>query len=98
MKMLPNETYQQWSKRVAMFEQGRALQRIAEGEDAEKVIEDMSRRMIDKLLHPVIKAIKDASVSDYDAEESRRKYQENYLNHYGNVADHVDGNFFDNSQ
>ena len=98
MRMLPNETYQEWSKRVAMYEQGKALQRIAEGEDATQVIEDMGKRMMDKLLHPVIKAIKEASITEYNAEESRKKYEDTYLNKYGNVADHVDGNLLDNRE
>jgi glutamyl-tRNA reductase len=81
-----------------MYEKGVALQRIAEGEPLEKVMEDMSRRITQKLLHSVIKAVKDSSADSYSNEESKKQYEEAYLKNRVPVADHVDGNLFDNSK
>jgi glutamyl-tRNA reductase len=96
MRPLQNESYEAWSERVTMFEKGRALQRIAQGESAEVVLEDMSRRIMEKLLHPIFKAIRESSVKDYDPVKSKEEYFEKM--NYGSVADHVEGNLFDNSK
>ena len=89
MKPNPNETYESWVERVRMFEHGVALQEIAQGKDPNEVLEKMSRRIMDKLLHPVFKAIKDSVVLT-DTEASRKAYEENYMKKYGPKADHID--------
>lgn len=94
MKPLPNESYEDWANRATMFEKGRALQRIAQGELPETVIEEMSRRLTDKLLHPVFKAIRESSISDYDTNESKDRYNQ-AMKYHAPVADHIDGNLFD---
>lgn len=57
----PSESFESWSNRVVLFEKGRALQKLARGDDIEIVMEDMSRRIIGKLLYPVFQSIKEAS-------------------------------------
>jgi glutamyl-tRNA reductase len=52
----PDESYQSWAERVRMFEHGRAMQRIAQGDDVNTVMEDMARRIVDKMLHPIYRA------------------------------------------
>ena len=89
MKPNLNETYESWVKRVRMFEHGVALQEIAQGKDPNEVLEKMSRRIMDKLLHPVFKAIKDSTVLS-NTESSRKAYEENYIKKYGPKADHID--------
>jgi glutamyl-tRNA reductase len=92
MKPLPDESYEDWSKRVSMFETGHAMMQIANGKDIDKVLEEMSRRITDKLLHPIFKAIRESSTStsNYNAEESKKQYRENYLDkNPTGVADHV---------
>lgn len=89
MKYTPNETYESWANRVRMFEHGCALQRIAKGESVDQVLEDMSRKIMEKLMHPVIKHIQEVNTTDYDPEESRKNYEESYLKKYGPKADHV---------
>jgi glutamyl-tRNA reductase len=98
MRINEGESYESWANRVSMYEKGVALQRIAEGEPLEKVMEDMSRRITQKLLHSVIKAVKDSSADSYSNEESKKRYEEAYLKNRVPVADHVDGNLFDNSK
>lgn len=98
--MSPNkgETYQGWLDRARMYEQGLALQRIAKGEDPIIVMEDMSRRLVEKALHPVFKAIRENAAEPFDVAKSRKDYEEKYLKNRSPVADHVDGNLFDNSE
>ena len=97
MKPLPNETYEAWAERATMFEKGRALQRIAQGEPVDAVMDEMGRRLLEKLLHPIFKAIRESAVTEYDAEKSKKEYFKK-MSYRAPVADHVEGNLFDNSQ
>jgi len=92
MKPTPNESYEEWGKRVAMYEHGHAMMQIAQGKDPEQVLEQMSRRIMDKLLHPIFKAIREKPV-DYDVEACKESYKRNYLdkNPHG-VPDHIESN------
>ena len=85
----PDESYQSWAERVRMFEHGRAMQRVAQGEDINVVMEDMARRIVDKMLHPIYQALH--VVPEMDLEESRRTYHET-MSRVGPKADHVDIN------
>jgi glutamyl-tRNA reductase len=87
MKYTPGEDYATWLERVRMYEYGVALQQIASGEPADKVLEAMSKRMIQKGLHPLLKAIQDVP-TNYDSEESRKRYEE-IMRTRGPVADHI---------
>jgi glutamyl-tRNA reductase len=94
MKPNPNESYESWAGRVRMFEHGNALQDIAQGKDIEQVMERMSRRIMDKLMHPLYNAIRE-SIKTSDLEESKRSYKEKYLDHNAPKADQVEGQIFD---
>ena len=89
MRKRPDETMESWAARVEMFEKGRALQRIAKGDDPDLVMEDMSRRVMDKLLHPILNAIHNSIPNDYDVEAGRREYDK-IMKPVGKAADHVD--------
>lgn len=88
MKYDPSESYDKWIERVRLYEHGLAMQRIAKGDPAEKVLEDMGRRMMEKMLHPVIKSLIPPPPSMEDIQESRRKYEEQ-MKIVGPKADHV---------
>jgi len=92
MRPRDDESYESWCKRVEMFEHGHALMQIAQGKDAEQVMEQMARRMVEKMLHPLYKIINDNGLT-FNVEESKKNYKEQYLdkNPQG-VADHVDTN------
>jgi glutamyl-tRNA reductase len=91
MRPYPNESYEDWSKRVAMFEHGHAMMQIAQGKDTDQVLEEMSRRIMDKLLHPIFKALRDSKDTAYDAEREKETYKRNYLDkNPQRVADHID--------
>lgn len=88
MKYDPNETYEQWIERARTFELSLAKKRIEKGDDPEKVIEEMGRRLMEKMLHPVIKAIMPTPPSIEEIKESRKKYEES-MKKIGPKADHV---------
>jgi len=98
MKPREDESYESWIERARMYEHGVALQKIAQGEDLEQVMQEMSRRLMEKALHPIFKTIRDSAELNFDAKENRRSYEEKYLKNRAPVADHVDGNLFDNSE
>ena len=90
MKPNTDESYESWASRVRMFEHGAALQKIAQGEDIDTVMERMSRKIMEKLLHPVYKSIAASANYNYDQEKSKQEYQERYINQVPRAADHVD--------
>jgi glutamyl-tRNA reductase len=96
MKYREGESFDDWANRVSMFEKGHALQRIANGDPIEEVLEDMSRRIISKLLHPIHKTIAESTpkTTPEQLAESRRRYEE-IMKNVGQAADHVDGQLFD---
>ena len=94
MKPNLNESYESWISRVRIFEQGRAMQKIAQGEDVNLVMESMSRRIMDKLMHPLYNAIR-SSVKSEDLENSKKSYKEKYLDYNAPKADQVEGQLFD---
>jgi len=89
MKPNPDESYESWAERVRMFEHGAALQSIAQGENIDIVMERMSKKIMDKLLHPVYKTIT-AKKSNYDQTQSKQEYQDQYIDRISRAADHID--------
>jgi len=89
IKIKPDEPFEEWVDRVRKYEYGFALQRIATGDDPFKVMEDMSKRMVQKMMYPVYTAIKNSRGISIDMKESKKKYKENYLDRVSPVADHV---------
>ena len=93
MKIQPNESMESWAERVTVFEKDRALKHIAKGIDVDVVLAEMSRRIMDKLLYPILHAIR-KSPEDIDIEQFEKNKQEYYekMKHFGKAADHVDTN------
>lgn len=83
------ESLEAWTDRVQKYEYGYALQRLAKGESPDMVMEDMARRISQKFTHAVLVNFKSNQKIDYDAEQSRRSYEENYVKRIGRRADHV---------
>ena len=88
MKQRPDESYEQWVKRVEQYEFGRALMELANGADPEQVLKDTSNRMIKKFQHPILEAINNIP-SDYNSTESQEQYQTNYQDRFGPKPDHI---------
>jgi glutamyl-tRNA reductase len=88
MRINPDETYEQWAERVRTFELDQARAELAKGVPADEVLEWMGKRINQKMLHPIIVAIKDVPIS-YDLTENKKAYKEAYLDKNGPKSDHV---------
>jgi len=91
VQQLPGESYEQWVRRVEQYEFGRALMRLAQGDDPEQVLKDTSNRMINKFQHPILEAI-NAIPSNYDSQASQQQYRTNYQDRFGPKPDHIKDN------
>ena len=89
MKQRPDESYEQWVKRVEQYEFGRALMELANGADPEQVLKDASNRMIAKFQHPILEAINNIP-SKYNSTESQAHYKTNYQDRFGPKPDHIE--------
>ena len=92
MQQRPDESYEQWVRRVEQYEFGRALMRLALGHDPDAVMSESSHRIMKKLQHPVIRAISDSAVSSYNSTQSLADYRQNYLERFGPKPDHIKDN------
>jgi glutamyl-tRNA reductase len=88
VQQLPGESYEQWVQRVKQYEFGRALMRLAQGDDPEQVLKEASSRMINKFQHPILEAI-NSIPSEYDSPASQEHYRTNYLDRFGPKPDHI---------
>ena len=88
MRIKPGESLESWANRVQQYEYGYALQRIAEGQNIDIVFESMAMRIQQKLMHPVLIALKTKPV-EFDVEVSKKAYKEAYLNKNSPKPDHV---------
>ena len=93
--MQDGESYEAWCSRVQMYEHGWAMQRIAEGAPIDQVMEQMSKRIMQKIMHPIYADIKNSVSNTYNAEQAKADYAEKYLKNRAPVADHVEGQIFD---
>jgi len=83
-----DESFDEWSEKVIKFEMERAMRLISKGKDEVEVLEEYSKRITEKLLHPLYPAL--FKPVGYDSEESRKRYEEIYLKNRGmGAADHV---------
>jgi glutamyl-tRNA reductase len=61
MSKFPDETYEQMAERVRIAEYEYAKKQIAKGHDINTVMEAMSARLMQKLLHPILIEIRDSA-------------------------------------
>jgi glutamyl-tRNA reductase len=88
MRINPGETYESWAKRVQQYEYGYALQQVAKGQDINVVMEAMAARIQQKMLHPVLQAMRE-NTAPADMEASKKAYEEAYLKNNSPKSDHV---------
>jgi len=79
MEHFTESSYHEWVTLAQEHECEHAKTRIRNGENVQLVLEDMSMRLMNKLLNPMYKIIKDSVVVQRDYEELKQKYKENYL-------------------
>jgi hypothetical protein len=94
IKQEKDETYESWADRARIFEHNIAIKRIAKGDDIHIVLDQMSNKLMQKLLNPIYSALK-TSNSTYDNIVSRAEYKRIYLDKNKPNADQVDGEIFD---
>ncbi len=87
MRYQPGENFEEWAKRVEQAELKNARHLLDKGVPVEQVLEILSIRLSQKLLHPIIIAVKDVK-TNYNSEEEKKRYEETYRTR-GPVADHV---------
>jgi glutamyl-tRNA reductase len=63
MRYQPGEDFDQWVQKVGTYEYGIALTQLAQGVPVEDIMNRMSRRIIDKLNHPVFGEIREMIAS-----------------------------------
>jgi len=88
MRQRPGESYADWVERVRAHELAEALKEIKNGADINLVMEAMSARMMKKMLHPILVAVRESTHTEYNSEENRKKYFEAMAGHKP-IADHV---------
>jgi len=89
MRIKPGESMQDWAKRVQQYEYGYALQQIARGEDVNLVMEVMSTRIVQKLIHPLVKSLSMPGEVDKKLFEKSRDEYYAKMKIIGPKADHV---------
>lgn len=88
-EMLADESLESWAQRVERYEYGRALMRLAQGDDPVTVAQETSRRIINKLQHPVIAAIHDTVIASAEPYSTLEDYRRDYINRVAPHADHI---------
>ena len=86
MKIKDEETFEEWSERVRQFEFGYAMQALANGTDADTLLEQMSIRITNKMKHYILTCIK--VPYSYDAIKNKLEYEQ-ILKMISPIADHV---------
>jgi glutamyl-tRNA reductase len=89
VKINEGENYESWAERVRMFEHGHAMTQIAQGKDMDRVMEEMARRIMDKLMHPIYKKMAQSEFT-YDAEKAKQSYKEQFIDRVPRASDHID--------
>ena len=88
MRINPDETYEQWADRVRSFELDHARAELEKGVPIDEVLEWMGKRINQKMLHPILTALKDTPIA-FDVEASKKAYKEAYLDKNSPKSDHV---------
>lgn len=90
MRFIPGESYEQWLERACSYEYDKALAEIKKGVPPDKVLEDLSKRLIQKGMYPIFKALRETT-TNYDVAKSREEYEKNYIRKRNGPApaDHV---------
>lgn len=88
MKYNPEESYEVWVQKVEAHEKSLAMKRLANGDPPEEVLEDMGRRLMEKMLHPIFKSLIPPKPTAEEIAESRKRYEET-MKMIGPRPDHI---------
>lgn len=73
-------TYEDWCEYARKQEFNRALKALKANQPIEKILEEMSFRIINKLAHPLHKIVEDDFICEYVSDKSIKSYEDNYIN------------------
>ena len=88
LRYLPDESYDSWLTRIQSHELKLARQKLANGEPVDQVIDDLSKNLAKKFLHPIFSALRQQH-GNFDTAPGREQYHE-IMKHVGPNADQVD--------
>lgn len=80
IKYDPKYSPEEWAEMVYNYEYNYAKQQIAKGIDVDKVLDQMSTRIRDKMILPEIQKIKKHE-QPYNVDDCRKRYDEIMKNH-----------------
>jgi len=89
MRSNKEEYYEEWCERARIYEYEIAKNKTTKNYDIEIILEEMTSRLLSKMLHPLFDMIKDDNLKNYDGDKSRAEYKKLYLDKVGPVADHI---------
>ena len=81
------EDYNSWLSRIHEHELKIANAKLLKGIPINVILEEMSKRMMKKILHPILKELNNIS-NNYNIEESKKSYNA-AMKHNRPAADHV---------
>jgi glutamyl-tRNA reductase len=76
MRKQPNETLADWAERVRQYELEFAIKELKKGTPIDLVMEAMSAKIQQKMLHPILVELRATSKLDYNLESSKKAYEE----------------------
>jgi len=74
MQVDSEEDFQSWKDKITQQEINLAIKSLINGSSPEQVLEQFSTRLMNKLLHPYFKEIKEQQNKSFDLEESKQEY------------------------
>lgn len=91
MKKLSSETYDEWCERVLEHEQKIAKKQLGKGVNIHHIMETMSRRIINKLVHPHLKQVHQRNQEIIAKTKPTEEYEsyEQVIAKRGTIADHM---------
>jgi len=81
-------TNEEFVKQIVAEELKLALKKLPYN-NPEKIMENMSHRIVKKILHPFTDYLNDREIFNLDSEQSKKDYTENYFSKFNRPADHV---------
>lgn len=89
MRPIQNELYEDWCQRSRQHELDRAIKLLNKDALVEEILDNMSQRLLNKLMDPLYEIILNEISVGYDTEKSQLEYKNSYLDKVDPVPDHV---------
>lgn len=88
-KRIKNDySFDSWIHESQEFELERSKKLLASGKDPQVVAEELSCRLVDKIMHPIYKEWLDYYQDGY-IYQSKVEYEENYIKRFARPGDHM---------